>query len=192
MPRSLTTADDIITRAQSLILAGGYNGFSYADIAEVVGVRKASIHHHFPSKIDLVRTLLERYRAEAKAGFDFLDAVETTAAQSLGHYLDYWRRCLAEGTAPICICALLASELPALPPEIAAQVRLHFKTLAAWLEATLIRGREDGSLALTETPRAEAEAFMAAVHGAMLSARVAADPKTFDLVATALLDRLKK
>jgi TetR/AcrR family transcriptional repressor of nem operon len=39
------TSDDILACARSLIVAGGYNGFSYADIADVVGIRKASIHH---------------------------------------------------------------------------------------------------------------------------------------------------
>jgi AcrR family transcriptional regulator len=62
-----TTSDDILACARSLIVAGGYNGFSYADIAGVVGIRKASIHHHFPSKVDLVRTLVARYRKEAEA-----------------------------------------------------------------------------------------------------------------------------
>ena len=69
-----STADDILDCAQSLILAGGYNGFSYADIAEVVGIRKASIHHHFPSKVDLVRMLVLRYREAARAGFVALEA----------------------------------------------------------------------------------------------------------------------
>ena len=44
-----STADDILACARSLIVAGGYNGFSYADIADVVGIRKPSIHHHFAS-----------------------------------------------------------------------------------------------------------------------------------------------
>lgn len=39
-----TTADDILACAKRLILKGGYNGFSYADIAAVVLIRKASIH----------------------------------------------------------------------------------------------------------------------------------------------------
>ena len=62
-----TTSDDILACARSLIVAGGYNGLSYADIADVVG-SKASIHHHFPSKVDLVRTLVARYREEAEEG----------------------------------------------------------------------------------------------------------------------------
>ena len=46
--------EEIIRVAQSLIIAGGYNAFSYADISKVVGIQNASIHHHFPSKVDLV------------------------------------------------------------------------------------------------------------------------------------------
>ncbi len=44
------------------------NGFSYADIAEVVGIRKPSIHHHFPSKADLVRALVAGYQDDLAAG----------------------------------------------------------------------------------------------------------------------------
>jgi TetR/AcrR family transcriptional repressor of nem operon len=39
-----STADDILACARALIVAGGDNGFSYADIAETVGIRKPSIH----------------------------------------------------------------------------------------------------------------------------------------------------
>jgi TetR/AcrR family transcriptional repressor of nem operon len=69
-----TTADDIISCARTLIIVGGYNGFSYADIAAVVGIRKASIHHHFPTKVDLVRTLLQLYRENVDQGIAEFDA----------------------------------------------------------------------------------------------------------------------
>ncbi|MFL5019319.1 MAG: TetR/AcrR family transcriptional regulator, partial [Rhizobium sp.] len=68
-----TTSDEILASARALIMTGGYNGFSYADIAAVVGIRKASIHHHFPSKTDLVRTLVVRYREDAEAGIAGLE-----------------------------------------------------------------------------------------------------------------------
>ncbi|WP_457154700.1 TetR/AcrR family transcriptional regulator, partial [Mesorhizobium sp. P5_C1] len=58
MSNLVMTSDQILSSARNFIVSGGYNGFSYADIAEVVGIRKASIHHHFPSKVDLVRTLV--------------------------------------------------------------------------------------------------------------------------------------
>jgi TetR/AcrR family transcriptional repressor of nem operon len=43
---SSNTADRIREAAHDLIAARGYFGFSYADIADVVGIRKASIHSH--------------------------------------------------------------------------------------------------------------------------------------------------
>ncbi|MBV9878587.1 MAG: TetR/AcrR family transcriptional regulator, partial [Verrucomicrobia bacterium] len=60
--------EEILRCTQSLIIAGGYNSFSYADISKVVGIRKASIHHHFPTKANLVRELILQYRQNVKAG----------------------------------------------------------------------------------------------------------------------------
>ena len=72
---------------------------------------------------------------------------------------------------PFCVCALLASELPALPPEVAVEVRAYFQFLSGWLTGVIERGAEQGTLTISAAPRVEAEAFMATVHGAMLSAR---------------------
>jgi TetR/AcrR family transcriptional repressor of nem operon len=173
-------------------MKGGYNGFSYADIAEVVGIRKASIHHHFPSKAELVRALISRYRADARDGFEQVEAMTGDPREQLRLYLGYWQKCLRDGTAPICICALLAGELPVLPSEIVTEVRLHFQTLSKFLTGILERGVDSGAFHLSDTPTAEAEAFMATVHGGMLSARVGGDPKLFGTITTALLARLTK
>ncbi|MFG1300067.1 TetR/AcrR family transcriptional regulator [Xanthobacter sp. V3C-3] len=185
-----TKSDDILACARALIVAGGYNGFSYADIADVVGIRKASIHHHFPTKADLVRTLVARYRAEAEAGMANLELQAPGALEKLRSYVRYWEACIADASAPFCVCALLASEIPALPEEVGLEVRAHFRSLSAWLTSVIERGARHGELYLANTPRAEAEAFMAAVHGAMLSARAYGDPKMFGFVTGLLLDRL--
>ncbi|AEQ51977.1 TetR/AcrR family transcriptional regulator [Pelagibacterium halotolerans] len=192
MTKLSSTAADILDCTRTLIMAGGYNGFSYADIAEVVGIRKASIHHHFPSKVDLVRSLVLHYREDARSGFAALEKSSPDPRRQLSQYLGYWQTCLSDGTAPICICALLASELPKLPPEIATEVRLHFETLSQWLCSALARGAEQGVFRLSNTPSKEAEVFMATVHGGMLSARVSGDPKLFGMIATALLDHLSR
>ncbi|MFT4117232.1 TetR/AcrR family transcriptional regulator [Bradyrhizobium sp.] len=185
-----TTADDILACARSLIIAGGYNGFSYADVAEVVGIRKPSIHHHFASKVDLVRTLVSRYREEADAGLASLERNIPDARDQLKHYVAYWEACITDATAPFCVCALLASELPILPDEVALEVRAHFRSLAAWLTSVMERGKRKGRLQLSSAARVEAEAFMATIHGAMLSARAYGDPKMFGVITGPLLDRL--
>jgi TetR/AcrR family transcriptional repressor of nem operon len=185
-----STADDILACARTLIIAGGYNGFSYADIADVVGIRKPSIHHHFASKIDLVRILVARYREEAVAGLSALERHIDDPRDQLKNYVGYWEACITDATAPFCVCALLASELPILPEEVALEVRAHFRALASWLMSVMERGKRKGRLKLAGTARVEAEGFMATVHGAMLSARAYGDPKMFAVITGPLLERL--
>jgi TetR/AcrR family transcriptional repressor of nem operon len=84
---------------------------------------------------------------------------------------------------------LLASQLPVLPEEIGLEVRAHFRSLSAWLTSVLERGARHGQLRLMNTPRAEAEVFMASVHGAMLSARAYGDAKIFGVITRPLLER---
>ncbi|MBR0788707.1 TetR/AcrR family transcriptional regulator [Bradyrhizobium manausense] len=185
-----STADDILACARTLIIAGGYNGFSYADVAEIVGIRKPSIHHHFASKVDLVRTLVSRYREEAEAGLAALERNVPDPREQLKSYVGYWEACIRDATAPFCVCALLASELPILPEEVALEVRSHFRALASWLTSVMERGKRKGQLKFSSTARVEAEGFMATIHGAMLSARAYGDPKMFGVITAPLLERL--
>lgn len=71
-------AAEIVSHARTLLEAGGYNGFSYADIAVRVNISKASIHHHFPSKAELVQVVVALYRAEAREGWPCWTASWTT------------------------------------------------------------------------------------------------------------------
>lgn len=190
MTKPNSTSDEILACTRSLILSGGYNGFSYADISDVVGIRKASVHHHFASKVDLVRTLVSRYRDEAEAGFAALGRQVADPLEELRAYTGYWERCIGDGSAPFCICALLASELPALPEEVAREVRAFFQTLSAWLKSVFERGEKQGRLHLANSPSTEAEMFIATTYGAMLSARAYGDPKVFAAIMTPLLERL--
>ena len=41
------TATRILDLAEQLVQMHGFNGFSYADLAEELDIRKASVHHHF-------------------------------------------------------------------------------------------------------------------------------------------------
>lgn len=52
--------DTIIDEATRLFAERGYAASSMADLAESVGLRKASLFHHFPSKDDLYSAVLER------------------------------------------------------------------------------------------------------------------------------------
>ncbi|RAH96796.1 TetR family transcriptional regulator [Acuticoccus sediminis] len=185
-----STADEILACARTLVMAGGYNGFSYADIAKVVGVRKPSIHHHFPSKVDLVRELVASHRHSVEDGIARLERSVSDPVEQLRAYTRVWVTCIEDASVPICLCALLASEIPVLPEEVVYEVRAHFRALSAWLTSVMERGARDGRLNLSASPRVEGESFMATVHGAMLSARAYGDPKMFESIVGPLLERL--
>jgi len=190
MANHSNTFFEILNCARSLIVAGGYSSFSYADIAEFVGIRKASIHHHFPTKVDLVRTLVTQYRQEAEVGIAHLERVCAGPADQLGAYIGYWQGCIGDVAKGYCLCALLATQIPVLPQEVVVEVRAHFRALSAWLTSVFERGSTQGCLALSGDARSEAETFMATVHGAMLSARAYGDPEIFAIITQPMIERL--
>ncbi|WP_394537103.1 TetR/AcrR family transcriptional regulator [Lysobacter enzymogenes] len=184
-------AEEILQRTSELLALGGYDSFSYADIAEHVQVRKASIHHHFPNKVDLVKATVARHRASSRRGMQALDERVVDPLDRLGEYCRWWAGCIESASPPICLCALLAAELPSIPAEVADEVRGHFQDLSAWLAQAMAQGAGSGRLRLAGSAQAEALTFMAAVHGAMLTARALGDARLFWSVAQASLDRLR-
>src|SRR5215469_5771291 len=128
------TADRIIAAGRQLIMRRGYNGFSYADIADAIDIRKASIHHHFPAKTDLVVAVLDAWQEALDADVAALEASGADAIAQLRAYIGHWERCIADDTAPFCVAGMLGAELPSLPEEVAQAVKTFFDNLTSWLE----------------------------------------------------------
>jgi TetR/AcrR family transcriptional repressor of nem operon len=181
---------EIVAHARSMLVGGGYNSFSYADIADKVSITKASIHHHFPSKSSLVKTVVALYREEARTGLAALEGKLGDPMAALSAYANYWAECIRSGNAPFCICAMLATEMPTIPEEVALEVRGHFQDLLAWLTSVLKKGAALGQFHLVKGPAVEARSFMAVVHGAMLTARALDDPKVFQAIVQPAILRL--
>ncbi|WDZ77548.1 TetR/AcrR family transcriptional regulator [Ensifer adhaerens] len=187
------TSERILDAAERLMVSRGYNAFSYADISAEVGIGKATIHHHFPTKADLAAAVLARYRKNNRRSVEQLFAAVSDPVARLEAYIGFWEECIAKQDMPFCIGALLASEIPSLPDIVVAQVRGHFADLSGWLGATIEDGVASGRLKAAQGSRTAAEALMATVHGAMLAARVAgSDPAVFSSIARPALDQLQE
>jgi TetR/AcrR family transcriptional repressor of nem operon len=191
MKSKTSTSEKILDVAQSLIVAGGYNGFSYADISAAIGIRKASIHHHFPTKAELVAVLVDRYRRQAEAGLKSLREQFSSPAEQLQSYSEFWQTCIRDASQSFCVCAMLAGEMQMLPEEVASRVRAHFDNLAKWLTSVLQAGVEQDVFRLNKRPAEEAQMLMASVHGAMLSARAFGDPGLFGTIVSAQIAKLQ-
>lgn len=184
-------ANEIAEHARQLLAAGGYNGFSYADLSERVRIGKASIHHHFPSKAELVLTVVRLHRQQSMEGLAALQQhVGDDPLAQLTAYVDYWARCIRDESLAMCICAMLAAEFPMIPPEIGAEVQGYFQDLAAWIASVLTQGETKGQFRLQGGALVEAQTFMSTVHGAMMTSRALGDPECFGTIAHTAIRRL--
>src|SRR4026207_442429 len=90
------TAGKLVGGAAHRILRVRYNGFSYADLSERFGIRKASIHHHFPAKVDLVVAVVEQARRAIQAQIAAVETGTPVAIEQLAAYTGYWERCILD------------------------------------------------------------------------------------------------
>ena len=185
------TYEKILDVAERLMVSRGYNAFSYADIAPEVGVGKATIHHHFPTKADLAAAVLARYRKNNRRHVEGLLAAVADPVARLDAYIGFWEDCIRRQDMPFCIGALLASEIPSLPEIVVQQVRGHFADLTGWLRAVIDDGVAKGLRRAEHGSAVATDSLIASVHGAMLAARVAgSDPSVFSVIARRAMDEL--
>ena len=174
------TADQILDLAETLIQTRGYSAFSYQDIADGLGIRKASIHYHFHSKADLGIAVIERYIGRFDAA---LTTIADDQSQSSMAMLDYYvQPYLQFASTPdrVCLSGALAGEMLALPPELRKRVDLFFKTHQAWLTKILKRGVARGEFKLVAPASKVARFVFAALQGALLVKRTTNDVSQLD------------
>lgn len=182
-PTAAATA--ILDVAERLAQTRGYNGFSYADIADQLGVTKASLHYHFPSKAELGRALIERYRGVFAEALDVIDQKAKTPHEKLKRYVGLYNSVMSNER--MCLCGMLAAEYATLPVPMQEALTLFFDANERWLTAVLEEGVRSGSLFFTEPARERARVLLGALEGAMLVARSYGDPRRFQAAAAFVL-----
>jgi TetR/AcrR family transcriptional repressor of nem operon len=137
------TRKRILDIAEELILTRGYNGFSYQDISKSIGIRKASIHYHYPLKEDLV----ERYTRKQVVLFKMW--CKTIGKHTSTEKLYLFGRMyltLSKQGRKICPIGMLTAEFPVLPAKIQARVRELLESELSWLEGVIADGVAAGEI----------------------------------------------
>jgi len=161
----------ILDVAERLARRGGYHGFSFRDVAAEVGVKSASIHHHFPTKQDLAAALASRYCARFIAGLG-----DPGAADAINRLVAAYRAAIRTDDQ-MCLCGMFGAEIDILPKAVSGEVREFYRANVDWAGRAL-RGDDAAT---------RAETLVAGLAGAMLTARSLGDPSLFDRVAERLL-----
>jgi len=182
------SAQRILDVAERLVQTRGFNGFSYADIAEALDVTKASLHYHFPSKADLGRRLIERYEQTFLAVLKGIDATGAAPREKLKRYARIYADVLRDNR--MCLCGMLASDYATLPKAMKEDVKHFFDENEQWLVAVLEQGRKSGSLEFKGSPLDLARVIVGSLEGAMMLARSYSEPARFDTAAERLIASL--
>lgn len=162
--------EQILDHAITLMMVRGYNGFSYRDLSELVGVKTSSIHYYFPSKDDLVLEAVYAYTQEVQAAVQTIGAALPAQAK-LAQFAKKFGRTLGDGDR-ICLCGMLAADIETLPEPVRLAVQAFFKANEAWLATVFAEGARDGTSATAAPPDQAARAFFAALQGAGLASRL--------------------
>lgn len=183
----MSTRDQILSTAQRMVQQRGFNGFSYADIAAEVGIRKASIHHHFPSKDDLAKVLIENYTTSFENAVKHISASKRKALDKLDAYCDIYLDTLKSDCA--CLGGMLASECLTLEPSVTRWLKRFFSVNISWLTALLEEGKANRQLSYTGRAEEQANLILSSMQGALLLARATGNPKILKSSTDMLLAR---
>lgn len=180
-----STRDRALAIAIRLIQERGYNGFSFQDIAKELGISHVAVHHHFATKADLVTAAIRRYSEAFAAELRAIDQQQMAPAAALRAFAQLFRATLADGSR-ICLCGMLTAELTSLPDQATPLLRRFYEDNEAWLTGVLRRSQ---SLSAARAATLAA-AFLAALEGAMMSARAFGDERRLADAAEWLIGHL--
>jgi TetR/AcrR family transcriptional repressor of nem operon len=152
----------ILDAAERRIRRGGFNGFSFREIAADVGVKSSSVHYHFPTKENLAAAVVRRYTDEVIAYID-------REAKSESDPVKLWTRAF-RGTLTdehMCPCIAMAAGTLDLPAVVASEVQHFFRSC---LEKMIEQGLSEDS----------ASEILSTITGAMVVANSLGDVSTYD------------
>ncbi|MES2073210.1 MAG: TetR/AcrR family transcriptional regulator [Pseudomonadota bacterium] len=177
-----STREQIVQVAQHLIQTRSYLGFSFQDIADQVGIRKASLYHHFPSKEalgeEVIREATQKFR-------DWTDAMQLTPEKKLKAYFLMYRNALNAGQG-VCPAGALAPGWDCINEDLRGAVRELRSTQVQWLTGVL----SALELKPKQAPARLASYIFTVCQGALIAARMTEDVADFDEAITQLKDSL--
>ena len=178
----------ILDAAQDLIQRLGANAMSYQDISDAVGIRKASIHHHFPKKENLIETLLDRYSLYFFELVDNILQSGVSPKEKLLKYIDLFEATLrSDNGDKACLYGMLGAEITTLGLDSAVKVQLFHEGNEKRIAKILTEGRKLKMFGFKGRPEAAAALVFALLEGAVLIARARGGVDHFREIARQLM-----
>jgi TetR/AcrR family transcriptional repressor of nem operon len=159
------TNQQILSYGRTFLQCRGYNGFSYRDISQKLGIKNAAIHHYYPQKEDLVATIFESIRQQFTKDIAKMAQSGCSAREQLQYFFDFMLREFDEGRN-ICPIGSLILDFEELPMKVKEQHLLLLDNVLAWFSGGLRIGMESNEFDFSEPVDMRAEAIVETLLGA--------------------------
>ena len=176
----------LLNSAEDLVRRRGFDGMSFADVAQANDIKTASIHYHFPGKSALGVALMKRYAESLDDALRDLHASDLTAREKLLQVIARYRAALKGGDS-MCLCVAMSVSRDNLAAPIENEMRAFRTMMLGWLTELYEHAREDQTLPTLVAPATQAAATLALLEGAQLIAHTESDPSRFDVAMHVLV-----
>jgi TetR/AcrR family transcriptional repressor of nem operon len=183
------TRTKILDVAEDFVQRVGLNAMSYKDISEAVGIRKASIHHHFPKKENLVEELLKRCQLSYGANYQKIIEGAGRAPEKLRQLAGVF----AEGlqNQKLCLVGAVSSDLNTLHGGSCRILEETIQNTVDIFSTAFSQGKEEGSLSFIGTEKEAAYAFFSFLLGAQIASRAYGGVEAFKSATEAMISCLE-
>lgn len=183
-----TTRERLLDEGRLLVQTKSYAGFAFDELAERVGIRKASIYHHFPDKESFGIEVLKLACAELA---EFLDhQLDRPGWQQLSTYIETVGAAIGAGDR-VCPGLAMTANWGALPDRVKAGIQALADVHLGGLQAILKRGRADGSIKFQASPPLQAQIIFSSMQGALVLAQTRGDALVYREIMKHVLAQLR-
>lgn len=170
----MTKKEALLKAAEHKVRLGGYDNFSFRELANEVGIKSASVHYHFPTKADLGAELAHKYTNAFLAALGDPEVIKARGENPIDVYTGIFRHALLIDNQ-MCLCGLLGAQNEILPEKIRIEIKRFFNENLMWLKTA---HKENGE----NNPEQAAIVTISLLEGAMMISKATNDNKHFEMV----------
>ncbi len=169
----MTKKEALLKAAEHKVRLGGYDNFSFRELANEVGIKSASVHYHFATKADLGAELAHQYTDSFLAALGEPADIQAEGKDPIEVYTQLFRGSLVTDDK-MCLCGLLGAQSESLPEKVRIEVKRFFNENLAWLKAAHAANGE-------KNPSHAAIITISLLEGAMMISKALNDHSHFEL-----------
>jgi TetR/AcrR family transcriptional repressor of nem operon len=168
----------LINEALDIVQKEAFSALSFQLLADRVGIKKASVYYHFPSKEKLAVGVIED--ATNKLGKYFTSIALQKPDKQLASYIKLFSVHISS-LQNLCPGVSFITSWPAQTDLVKEAIKMLYRTHIEFVTVVIQKGYDQSIFLKNQTPAADiASTIFAMLQGALLSARVNGNQVVFD------------